>query len=217
MGCDIHAYVEFYSKKDLSLYQSYSASAFAGDIMFNRDYVLFGVLAGVRCMVDPAFPVRGLPTAPEVSFDIQAEYFLRVVDEAEVQHHMDYFGRQVVTKEKAEQMVKKYGVQYANTEKTLLANPDWHTPTWLTLPELMEVRKKYLLEQIQFYSDIRSKKKIQQMVDFIENTSAEKLMSFSFTEHDSLVLNATIASMAALERTCKDNDIVSRFVCWFDS
>lgn len=78
MGTDIHLYVEHYNKESkrwdsLSLYKKSSEDKFSPvDIYDGRDYELFGLLAGVRSMIDPFVFPRGVPD--DMSCEVSKAY-----------------------------------------------------------------------------------------------------------------------------------------------
>ena len=63
MGCDIHAYIEF---------RLGGTWEFHSEALCFRDYVLFGLLAGVRGSEEPLYLPRGLPD--DLSFGVRWEY-----------------------------------------------------------------------------------------------------------------------------------------------
>lgn len=211
MGCDIHAFIETFSKQESLTNDSCFVDCYSSEISFGRDYILFGLIAGVRhnAIISP----RGIPTNPSMSYTTSNKYFLRVVDlpEDEVSCRNNCVARM-----KAEEYVKQGSSQYTDDSKNKIIGPDWHTPTWLTLDELIQIRKIYLLETIQYYSNL-SGKKIKELVDFIESKEPRLLMRYAFPPHENSKFYATLCAMQALERTSDENDVQSRLVCWFDS
>lgn len=78
MGCDIYLYVEHYNKEskrweNLFLYKKSSEGEFLPvDIYDGRDYDLFGLLAGVRSIIDPFVFPRGVPD--DMSCEVSKAY-----------------------------------------------------------------------------------------------------------------------------------------------
>lgn len=78
MAADIHLYVEHYNKEskrweNISLYKKSSECKFSPvDIYDGRDYELFGLLAGVRSMIDPFVLPRGVPN--DMSCEVSKVY-----------------------------------------------------------------------------------------------------------------------------------------------
>lgn len=78
MGTDIHLYIEHYNKESkrwdsLSFYKKSSEGEFLPvDIYDGRDYDLFGLLAGVRSIIDPFVFPRGVPD--DMSCEVSKAY-----------------------------------------------------------------------------------------------------------------------------------------------
>lgn len=215
MGCDIHAHIEYYQIPASG--ESTYTHTFATDIDLGRNYALFALMAGVRGMCTPIVKPRGLPQSPPISYSVSYDYYCFVVDDLESIEGLKIaayksFQRSVISREAAEQLISQ-GELYHNQEKTLIRYPGYHTPSWLTLSELLKVRQKYLLDAIQYDSDMRGKRR-RNAIDLIEDCSPEELMGHNFGDVEYVSLNATIASMMILER---HTNYRSRLVFWFDS
>lgn len=65
MGCDIHAFVEYRQPKGDEGQDPPEWRGFR-EAHLERDYEMFGLLAGVRSLVDPIADPRGLP--PDIGF-----------------------------------------------------------------------------------------------------------------------------------------------------
>lgn len=222
MGCDIHAYIEYYSKQDYNKDKRCFVDCFSSQIDLGRNYILFGLLAGVRSMCDSVVPVKGIPTDPEMSYICKGDYYLNVVDDEEFKENQRMYTsgwcKRTITRSEAESYATDslWKGKYANAEKTIMIDPSWHTPTWLTLPELQEVRKQYLLEQIEFYSEVSGKAK-KELLKHVSSLHASEMMRYTFIPHESKRLLATIHAMNALEKASGELDYTTRLVCWFDS
>lgn len=216
MGCDIHAYIEMYNSNNKDPF----VDCFAENISIGRDYKLFGLLAGVRSMHPENLDPKGIPTAPGLSYMCTHHYYLSVCDSHNrnntVYHTGCYDGSRCVSTEEAEKMVSEGRSKYVDAQKTLITNPDWHSATYLCLAEMMRIRKTYLIENVLYESELSGKKR-KALVDFIEAKDPRTLMQYAFPEHDSLALYATIKTMMALESGSGENEVKTRFVCWFDS
>lgn len=127
MGCDIHCYVEFKSATNKH-WQSFGERINPG-----RNYDLFGLLANVRSYGSDVamFSPRGFPENP--GFMSRHDYFLWVGDQ-----------------DAHNQVNKKNVKSYLQTFPNLLtikrdgqivaiANPAWHSASWLTFEELEQV------------------------------------------------------------------------------
>lgn len=220
MGCDIHAYIEYFSKED---YRNNSSKCFvdtfSGELDFGRNYVLFGLLAGVRSLSAPIFSPRGLPVTPSISFVCDAQYYTHVLDDELFNNTgtriLSYTSRHIISRTEAESAIANYGAKYANAEKSKLENYSYHTPSWLFAQELMLVRKHYLLENIEFYSELSGKKK-KQLLNFINSKDEFELMRLVFPTHECTMLYSVINTMCSIEK-CHADDMQSRLVFWFDS
>lgn len=225
MGADIHAYIEFYSEEDYVRNPSlcYVHCFSHGELDFGRNYTLFGLLAGVRSMNGPVYSVRGIPDTPPLSYTCSNEYYITVVDaEPKIQDYYQNFmhPRRWVTREKAEKLVHEnscgYGrkLEYKDASKKELQDPSYHSATHLTVDELCLIRKHYLLEVIEFQSELNRKNK-KQLFDFISSKNEIELLNFSFPPHECPIFYSTIKAMKALENS--STTLKTRFVCWFDS
>jgi hypothetical protein len=214
MGCDIHAYIEMYNTAGEPF-----ANCFAENISFGRDYRLFGLFAGVRSLNHSNMMPKGIPTSPQMSYTCCYHYYLNVCDcEGNNHNHFRYSDR-CVSRQEAERMVADRGAKYVDAEKTMITDPDLHSATYLCLAELMDIRKKYLLDTVMYESELSGKKR-KSLAEFIESKNPRTLMQYSFPEHDSLALYATIKTMMALESCSGEGgeyEVKTRLVCWFDS
>lgn len=215
MGCDIHAYIEYYKTNDSDNWVDVFSD---GEISLGRNYLLFGCMAGVRHLsVTPVAANRGLPTNPELSWWVNRKYHLRVVED----QYKNDFDENIITRSELEQLSTQSLLSFDYRKEVFtkdnvefIKNPDYHSTTWLNLHEMMKVRKLYLMEQIEYWSELSNKKR-KELIKFISDTSEFELMKYTFPEYDSPTLYSTIATMNALEHV--NNDIKTRLFCWFDS
>lgn len=214
MGCDIHAFVEFFSKQESAKNDSCFVDCFADELSFGRDYVLFGFLAGVRHMCPVLVAPRGIPKDPNLSYPASSRYFLDVIDDTESSRII--YRTNSISRNDAEEYVSKGVSRYVDADRKRIVEPGFHTPTWLTLDELIEIRKLYLIEIVQHYSDLSGKKR-KELADFIQKKDARTLMKYAFPPHENAKFYATICTMQAIERSSESDDVSSRLVCWFDS
>jgi hypothetical protein len=128
MGCDIHGYVEERSGDSWWL--------FSGRLSLGRDYRMFGLLAGVREGGPPIVAPRGFPL--DASYGLKDEFHLHVTESA-----CGWGGCRVTTLKNADAWVKQGLSRYVTDDARSVTDPDWHTPSWLTLEELLWAISKY--------------------------------------------------------------------------
>jgi hypothetical protein len=126
MGADIHGFVELKNKNS----KWYSSVA---KVFIDRDYCLFGLMAGVRGNNPPVVPPRGIPI--DLSGAAQDEYYYYVSEKDDPKIIEQWLSSGIST---------VYDEKY-----DIITHPDWHTPSWLSLSELKLV--KGLLTIIQEY------------------------------------------------------------------
>jgi hypothetical protein len=130
MGCDIHVYVEY--SKDGKYWKNLTGNA------GSRDYVMFGVLAGVRVEDARLFEPKGLPSG-ELSYVTNAGYWIHVAPAA----HPEYAKEDGWTsRENADRWVAGGYAKYSD-DKTRVSDPDSHTHSWLTTDEVGSAIRHY--------------------------------------------------------------------------
>lgn len=142
MGCDIHTYVEFATPKtgDYPVYwQNFTRNG------GNRNYILFGVLAGVRYPEAQLFQPKGMPEG-DYGFWTVEDYWLRIPSAAypELEDSEGY-----VSLDKAERWIadgSSIGKRDAKGRLFRVSNPDHHTHSWLTTDELAQALDHYKAE-----------------------------------------------------------------------
>lgn len=182
MGCDIHAHLEYYESSVSNSRRGkrcdLDVRCYSSDICFFRNYRLFNLLAGVRGIGCPVFPVRGVPDSPKLSYEVSFKYHTK------------------------------------DDKDGFIPDPNWHTPGYLHKNELIEIRRRYLIETIEYESTSYKGVKRKDALATIKNSSEVELMRCVFPSIECVPLNVTIASMIAIENS---GDYQSRFVFWFDS
>jgi hypothetical protein len=141
MGCDIHLYIEYKSKKPRYDGSESNWASFGDRINPGRNYAMFGLMANVRnCYSDGKLPVlvepRGMPDDANYS---TADDNRMYISEDE--------GENYVTMETAEGWVKSGSSTFINNKEgkpTWVTQPDWHSHSWLTTSEFENVLNKYL-------------------------------------------------------------------------
>ena len=209
MGCDIHAFLEFYETGPNG---SCLTQCLCEDINFGRSYNLFSLMAGVRGCCSPVVPPKGIPTNPELSLISSSHYYLSVVDSPHPGMGYSYT-KNTISREEAEELIKNRKSYYSNPNKTLIADPDLHTPSWLTLDELLLLRKEFLIYSMDFSATLTKKRK-NEALRLLHTLSPLELMQHSFSDIEYIQVNAVIASMMAIERS---GNYKTRLVFWFDS
>lgn len=123
MGADIHIYPE------------YDAGPFEGkpywmplsqQVHGDRDYDLFGKIAGVRGG-GAMFPVRGFPA--DAGYSAKGDNHLFVYDSE---------GSEYAKPEAAASWVAQGVSRYTDESKAYVTAPDWHSHTWLTPAEFRQ-------------------------------------------------------------------------------
>lgn len=156
MGCDIHAYIEYRDKrrqwqnvqgvwtaKRLARHPEYDEST-SGHL--DRDYRMFGLLAGVRVPELQMFERRGVPAG--LAWRTHDAYAI-MVDDKFAAEHPDYHG--ILTSQQADTYVSRgwaheviaLDVEGNPTAARYVSGPDWHSASWLTTPEFAEVLRRY--------------------------------------------------------------------------
>lgn len=142
MGCDIHMYVEYTNKKDYEEIIKNGKKpywmSFGGRINPGRNYVLFGVLAGVRYDFPNANYPRGLPD--DLGYHSLNDSRIYISEEK-----LD--GEYSVTLDEAKRYcgfsprIRIHNNSYG--EPKWVDNPDWHSHSWMTTKEFSTALRRY--------------------------------------------------------------------------
>lgn len=224
MGCDIHIYPEYYSKKSLiEEPERLWVSSICGEYQIGRSYDLFGIMChGVRSnnpnSIDNA---RGLPDDPNMGYLAKSRSQLVVIPDHELKSSCAPEGFI------AESLVdnwRKTGSKIltinpaSETDREVIQNPDYHSHSWLTTQELFKVRQLYLNDQIRYQHeqyDLK-KKQVREYIKILNSTSDPiQLLNYNFGLFEYPSLNGLIGMLYTIERS--DPDLVGRIVFWFDS
>lgn len=142
MGCDIHTYLEFADfETDAGPYWKNFTKNGGG-----RNYLMFGVLAGVRVEEARLFEPKGMPDG-RIGYDTSEDYWTHVAPAANPEWADD---EGWVSLETAQGWIEKgYSKGEINKSGRLerVSGPDWHNHSWLTADELERAFAHYL-EQI---------------------------------------------------------------------
>lgn len=135
MGCDIHMYVE-YTYTAGRLKEPLIWSSFGSGFLGNRNYQLFGYLAGVRYNPKNALLPKGLPK--ELAYISDHDTKLYITEDGEGEHETTMKKALAWNKERGCQLYKG-----RNGKVTWVDNPNWHSHSWLTTNEFASVLKRY--------------------------------------------------------------------------
>lgn len=142
MGADIHTYVEYGKPGADGAVSHWIGFTKNGG---RRDYLMFGILAGVRIPEARMFEPRGIPAG--LSFNASDDYWLSV---APPEHPEWADGDGWVSPENAERWVKEgssvEGGRRADGSLMRVSGPDWHSHSWLTADELQAAIDRYPVE-----------------------------------------------------------------------
>lgn len=211
MGCDIHCYVEYRNRGD----ENRSWRDFGGRINPGRNYLMFSIMAGVRCWNENEnvlFRPKGLPK--DIAYSAQDDNFLYITDNEKC----SCGGSRSVSMERAERWVKNGSSVFKhdqNGKPTWVSGPDWHSHSWLSLEEYRQVLAKFKeLEQIDWVE------REQERLEFIEKCKDENIdikdhswLLKPCEHYDEPEYQAIEAAMSRLEEMGYE----TRLVFWFDN
>lgn len=231
MGCDIHIYPEYWCEDDLDFEKKIYTHSLCQNYDIGRSYNLFAIMAGVRgsgnnTVTQP----RGVPDSPGLGFWAEHDLTLTIVPDNEMKQENCWDGKYVSesianTWKDGTGLMFGRGIKLYKTidmqdgsKREVIFNPDYHSLSWLTLPELFEVRKRYLMEQIEYsYEEYEMKKKDTKPYKKIlkDVKDPQLLMNHSFGVFEYASLNGLIGMLYFIERT--NPKIKTRITFWFDS
>ena len=134
MGADIHAFIEY--ETEWGGLREFTR----GQLSLPADYPLFHALAGVRSETDdpPLFPPRGLPE--RTSTEILTAYFTPVFADEDVSTRPRPRGAPFYllrSEVEADPRYRDREQRGGPGRRWTVADPDWHTPSWLTYREVL--------------------------------------------------------------------------------
>jgi hypothetical protein len=145
MGCDIHVYIEKRLRPEdaWQLDENHTVAHDDDDepryleqvSATNRDYHLFGILAGVRGGRNPLFPQRGIP---KDATEILAEYA----------EGPDWHSHSWLTLAQFKKCLEKAENYYPNNNKSTDAFYSWKECDWATMPQAYTTMINYCEEWI---------------------------------------------------------------------
>lgn len=140
MGCDIHMYVEYINKESKQRSEQKGDTpywmSFGGRFNPGRDYMMFGLLAGVRYDSEKNLEPKGLPN--DLGHTSMFDARLYITEDGRGEHE--------TTLENALRYNKNYGCKLyngSNDKPTWVDHPDWHSHSWLTTKEFSKVLTTY--------------------------------------------------------------------------
>ena len=207
MGCDIHLYIEYKSKKPQYDGRESTWHSFGKSINPGRNYAMFGLMANVRnCYSDGKLPVlvepRGMPEdAGYTATDDNRIYISETESE-------DY-----VCMETAKRWVESGSSKFINNKDgnpTWVTQPDWHSHSWLTTSEFENVLNKYLELESGWY-----KERVEEHNKMVERENIQP-DSWAYAPpsiNDEPEYQVVLASLKRFEELGYD----ARVVFWFDN
>lgn len=133
MGCDVHIYVEY--SENGKYWKNLTNNA------GSRNYVMFGVLAGVRVSDAKLFDPKGMPEGG-IGYVTACDYWLNVAPE----NHPEWAdGDGWTSPENARRWVESGSSVPDYLDGTLkrVSGPDWYSHSWLTTDELAAALEHY--------------------------------------------------------------------------
>lgn len=210
MGCDIHLYIEYRSKKVEHDGVKDSWLDFGGRINPGRNYALFALMAGVRDYTNKIqlmVPPRGMPEDPAYTSRNDNQIYIS---------ENEFSGERTVTMERAKGWVERGNSQFifgksGDQDKPIwVTDPDAHTHSWLTTGEFETIFNKYLELESGWH-----KERIDEHNKYIKENDI-KNDSWTFDPPSMNIgpeYQAVLASMKRFEELGYD----ARIVFWFDN
>ncbi len=206
MGCDIHLYIEYKSKK--TEFDGYDPGwqSFGGSINPGRNYAMFALMADVRNYGDDKLPVlvkrRGMPD--------DAGY--TATDDIRI-YISDVPSSRYVSTETAKSWVKSGSSKFINDKEgnpMWVTDPDAHSHSWLTTSEFESILNKYLELQ-----SVWHKKRVEEHNKMVkeENIQPDSWAYAPPSMVDEPEYQVVLASLKRFEELGYD----ARIVFWFDN
>jgi len=206
MGCDIHLYIEYKSKK--TEFDGYDPGwqSFGGSINPGRNYAMFALMADVRNYGDDKLPVlvkrRGMPD--------DAGY--TATDDIRI-YISDVPSSRYVSKETAKSWVKSGSSKFINDKEgnpMWVTDPDAHSHSWLTTSEFESILNKYLELQ-----SVWHKKRVEEHNKMVkeENIQPDSWAYAPPSSNDEPEYQVVLTILKRFEELGYD----ARVVFWFDN
>lgn len=150
MGADIHMFVEYRNKKWAQEDQQEGRKpywiSYGDETNLDRNYTLFGVLAGVRGNYEDSFIPKGKLQRDEMGYVSGSKAYLYIVDKPTEEVHEDG----CCSREQAEKWTQ-YGCRII--EDKWIEHPEWHSHSWMTIEELEEAFNRYKVHATQEWGE----------------------------------------------------------------
>ena len=206
MGCDIHLYIEYKSKK--TEFDGYNPGwqSFGGSINPGRNYAMFALMADVRNYGDDKLPVlvkrRGMPE--------DAGY--TATDDIRI-YISDVPSSRYVSTETAKSWVKSGSSKFINDKEgnpMWVTDPDAHSHSWLTTSEFESILNKYLELQ-----SVWHKKRVEEHNKMVkeENIQPDSWAYAPPSSNDEPEYQVVLTILKRFEELGYD----ARIVFWFDN
>ena len=206
MGCDIHLYIEYKSKK--TAFDGYNPGwqSFGGSINPGRNYAMFALMADVRNYGDDKLPVlvkrRGMPE--------DAGY--TATDDIRI-YISDVPSSRYVSTETAKSWVKSGSSKFINDKEgnpMWVTDPDAHSHSWLTTSEFESILNKYLELQ-----SVWHKKRVEEHNKMVkeENIQPDSWAYAPPSSNDEPEYQVVLTILKRFEELGYD----ARIVFWFDN
>jgi len=137
MGCDIHTYVEYadWENEDGPYWKNFTSNG------GSRDYLMFGILAGVRAPTIQLFEPKGIPKG-RLGYETEDDYWYRIAPESSPAL-ADHDGWASMAN--AERWIEDgcSTPDFRDGKLFRVSGPDWHSHSWLTREELEKAVDHY--------------------------------------------------------------------------
>lgn len=212
MGCDIHCYIEYRDRENLTINggRENNWRSFGGRINPGRNYGLFGLMANVRSYDEPErclFKPKGLPE--DIGHSAADDNFLYITEDENFKETGCIF------RKRAENWVNTGNSVYKNDvngKPTWVSNPDWHSHSWLSLSEYRQVLERYkVLEQKEW--EIREADRLELLKLVEEDKRGQSWLNPPCEHYDEPKYHVIEAAMVKFEEMGYE----SRLVFWFDN
>lgn len=130
MGCDIHMFIEYKKPNANDRWRS-----FGKEFRLNRNYLMFGILAQVRCVTTFSFEPKGIPE--DLAYNAEDEFYL-YVSEQESEGNINPENAAIWIEN-----YKRLKTVYRDGKLIYIQSTDNHTPSSLTLEEYAEAMSEY--------------------------------------------------------------------------